>query len=759
MKRATNWLRQLLGRRQAQSNPDATPVVGQQSDVSALLSDAPLSNPEQDRLGRAPFAEALARAIVGLQAPEGFVFALYAPWGAGKSSTLNFVLYHVERMASPSEIVILRFDPWWYAGDEQLVLQFFRQLMLALGRPDVPERLRRLGGTLETFAKVVAPLSHVPFLKEWAEPVRQALRASGESVREAGEDLAKDAQRLRRDIDKVLRQQSARILIVIDDLDRLSRSEIQQMFRLMKAVADFPRTIYLLAFDRAVVATALSEVQHGDGQDYLEKIVQAPFDLPPPDEAALRGLLFEQLDLVLGQPDPELWDQVAWGNVFLEGIAHFIQTPRDVKRYVNALRVAYPAVKGEVNPIDFLAIECLRVFAPAVYHAVRANKDLFTGSDDRLGAVGPKPEDLRKQYEGILEAAEPGQRDPVQAILSRTFTRFASAFGAPHYGSEWETEWRKKLMVRSKDIFDIYFRLSVPLGTISSAEMRSILASAGDSEVFERELIRLAGERRPDGTSRARAFLERLQDYTKQDIPPEHIEPIVRAFFNAGDQLVIPEDEVGFFAFGNDVYVVHITCQLLMRLPSHEQRFQLLHSVLPTARALYTTAHCVSAIRQEHEEGKKRTPPRSDEECTVAEEHLQPLTDIAIRKIKAAAADGTLATVPHLAYMLYAWREWAGQEALSEYLTKTVETDEGLARFLEGFLQAERAHGMGDSVGRVNWRVRPKAVADFVADTDALCGRAAGILKEAPDWLTDRQRIALSAFVDECRNPSKYRYD
>ncbi len=759
MTRPMAWLRQLLRRRRTQTDADAAPVVEQQADASALLSDAPLGVPEQDRLGRASFAEALARAIVGMQAPEGFVFALYAPWGAGKSSTLNFVLHHVERMAGPGEIVTLRFDPWWYAGDEQLVLQFFRQLMLALGRDDVPERLRKLGGRLETFAKVVAPLSYIPLLKDWAEPVRQALRASGRSVRETGEDLAKDAQSLRRDIDKVLRQQSTRILIVIDDLDRLSGPEIRQMFRLVKAVADFPKTIYLLAFDREVVATVLSEVQCGNGQDYLEKIVQAPFDLPPPDEGALRGLLFEQLDLVLGQPDPELWDQVAWGNVFLEGIAHFIQTPRDSKRYVNALRVAYPAVKGEVNPIDFLAIECLRVFAPAIYHAVRVNKELFTGSDDRPGGIGPRPEDLRKQYEGILEAAEPGQRDPVQAILSRTFTRFASAFGASHYGSEWEAEWRKKLMVRSKDIFDIYFRLSVPVGSISSAEMRSILASARDREALERELIRLAGEKRPDGTSRARAFLERLEDYTKQDIPADHIEPIVRAFFNAGDQLVIPEDEVGFFAFGNDVYVMRIAYQLLMRLASHEQRFDLLRPVTLDAHALYTTVHNVSVIRQEHEEGKKRTPPRPDEECTVAEEHLQPLTDIAIKKIEAAAVDGTLTTVPHFAYVLYRWREWGGETAPKEYVARTVETDEGLARFLEGFLQAERAHGMGDSVGRVNWRVRPKAVADFIADTAVLCNRAADILNQAPDWLTDRQRISLSAFVDECRNPGKYRYD
>ena len=37
-------------------------------------------------------------------------------------------------------------------------------------------------------------------------------------------------------------------------------------------MADFPNTIYILAFDYDVVVRALSKVQHGDGKEYLEKV-------------------------------------------------------------------------------------------------------------------------------------------------------------------------------------------------------------------------------------------------------------------------------------------------------------------------------------------------------------------------------------------------------------------------------------------------------------------------------------------------------
>jgi predicted KAP-like P-loop ATPase len=752
--RALGWPRRFWRWKHTRTSDDKTPVVDRESSGSELLSDAPLSDPGQDRLGRAPFARALARSILGMPTAQGFVFAIYAPWGAGKSTTLNFVLHYVQEQATTSQVVVVRFDPWWYAGEAQIVLQFFRQLMLALGRPDVPERLRKLGGRLETLARVVAPLSYVPYLQEWAKPVHRALRASGESVRAAADDLAKDADTLRKDIDQALRQQDTRILVVVDDLDRLSASEIRQMFRLIKAVADFPRTVYLLAFDSSVIARALGEVQHTDGHDYLEKIVQAPFNLPMPDEIALRRLLLDELNLVIGEDPPDLWDQRVWGNVFFGGIDEFIKTPRDVKRYVNALRMTYPVAKEEVNPIDFLAIECLRAFTPELYDEIRSNKALFAGGEDDPGLRKLKPDERRPRYEEILSAVrDVNERAATTEVLSRTFPKFASAFGSSPYGFDWESEWRRMRRVCSKDVFDVYFRLAPSLGTISNREMRLTLVRGGDSEAFERELLRFAGERQPDGRSRASAFLERMEDYTKDAIPLAHVEPIVRAMLNAGDQLVIPEDEVGFFSLHTGLRIARLTHQLLMRLPSQAERFGLLAGIVRGGRALYTVVYNVALIEGEHDEKEQQRRPTPPEDRLVNQEQAQQLLDVARGRIEAAAAEGTLVTVPNLTEVLYRWRDWAGEDTPRAWAARIVETDEGLARFLEGFLSRVATAGMGDKTSRVRWRVRADTVADFLPDIGALCNRASDILKARPSWLTDRQRDALTSFVEDCENP------
>src|SRR5437764_9651607 len=89
------------------------------------------------------------------------------------------------------------------------------------------------------------------------------------------------------------------VLVLIDDIDRLTGDETREMFRLVKSLADFPNTIYLLAFDRARVASVLDESYGGAGSVYLEKIVQVSFELPLPPRESLWGLLTERIDAII----------------------------------------------------------------------------------------------------------------------------------------------------------------------------------------------------------------------------------------------------------------------------------------------------------------------------------------------------------------------------------------------------------------------------------------------------------------------------
>lgn len=88
---------------------------------AALLYDAPLVNPDDDRLGRRDFARHFANAIRNLDATEGFVFALSGPWGAGKTSILNFTRHDLQTNAdAKDDLLLVDFNPWWFSGRDDL---------------------------------------------------------------------------------------------------------------------------------------------------------------------------------------------------------------------------------------------------------------------------------------------------------------------------------------------------------------------------------------------------------------------------------------------------------------------------------------------------------------------------------------------------------------------------------------------------------------------------------------------------------------
>lgn len=123
-----------------------------------ILADTPLENPEEDRLGYAPFARNLANALCSVTTDDSLVFALYGPWGSGKTTCLNFILRYIEEKPEDQRPIIVRFNPWWFSGHGELLNQFFREFQVVLGKE---KRLKKVASLLADFSE---------FLSEAPEP-------------------------------------------------------------------------------------------------------------------------------------------------------------------------------------------------------------------------------------------------------------------------------------------------------------------------------------------------------------------------------------------------------------------------------------------------------------------------------------------------------------------------------------------------------------------------------------------------------------
>ena len=290
--------------------------------------------------------------------------------------------------------------------------------------------------------------------------------------------------------------------------------------------------------------------------------------------------------------------------------------------------------------------------------------------------------------------------------------------------------WVKQRRVAAGgEIADAYFRFAIPDGSIGHAEMKAILALAQNPDAFGAKLVALSKQIRPDGRTRLRAFLDRLEDYTEQEIPAEHIAPVVQVLFRVGDKLLRPEDEQrNIFDFGNDLRIGRIIHQLLLQLVEEPERFEILRDAIEGSDSLAVTALALTIFDQEH----KRHLEKPDAWRSVNAEHLKILQDLALPKIRAAAENGTLARSKRLGMVLFRWSDWAGPEEAQQWIAETVRTDRGLAELLE--LLLEEAYS----------RLDPNLMRHFF-NSPEIADHARRLTERAD--LTERQQTAVKEFI------------
>ncbi|BAY34652.1 KAP P-loop domain-containing protein [Nostoc carneum NIES-2107] len=528
-----------------------------------IFADNPLTNPEQDRLGYATFAKHLADSICNMNFTGGFVIAVNGHWGFGKSTILNFLVHYLKAKPEEEQPIIVTFNPWLVTGDEDITKRFVRQLQMSLSQfKAVPKGFRK------RIADFIKAVSEIPV------PYAQA----GKAVVKLFDNQQKDISELKEELEESLEDKHPRIVVTIDDIDRLNTDDIMQLFRLLKAMPNFDDVVYVLAFNKEVVHKIIADNQGIPGDIYLEKIIQATFELPIPEKTLLRRLLFEKLNILFADTPKEIFDFNHWSNLYFPGIDHFINTTRDIVRLINILTVTYPVTKGEVNPADVVAIESLRVFCPVVYEIIRKNPQFFAGYIDNQSASFPTLDELKHFHNSWLAQLENEDKEPIQKLVLELFPKLQSVYGDNYYDAEQETKWREQMLICSLENFYNYFRLALTTRELPDSEIKAILSLGLDAKAFADKLIELANEKLPDGTSKVRVFLEQLDDYSPAEIPLNHISAIVEALIKLKNHLQSCEDEqYNMFDLGNDVRIKRIISHLLHRL-NEQERFEIMQN-------------------------------------------------------------------------------------------------------------------------------------------------------------------------------------
>lgn len=339
-------------------------------------SDRPIESANQDLLGRSTFSKQLAEAIFKYGSKDGLVIGLFGKWGTGKTSILNIVVNEINSLSEDScdKPIIVKFSPWNYTDKDNLISLFFRVLKNKLDIDNDEEKRKKIRKALTDYSDALDALSLVPMVGSGLAILLKTI------AKAQGAELSKevDLDVTRNQLEKVLSETNQKIIVIMDDIDRLTNSQIRDIFQLVKQVGNFPNIIYVLSMDRNVVCRALEEVHNIDGSEYLEKIVQIPFEIPALMKPQIREIFLAKLnDTIKDIFDDITWNENYFNEVFNNCIEPYIKTLRDVNRVINTFQFRYRLLYKETAFEDMLALTTIEVLAPQLYQWIGNNKDLL----------------------------------------------------------------------------------------------------------------------------------------------------------------------------------------------------------------------------------------------------------------------------------------------------------------------------------------------------------------------------------------------
>lgn len=400
---------------------------------------------------------------------DSLTIGLMGEWGSGKTSILNLTEIHLEN----TDVKVMKFNPWIYSTYNQLIEQFFDELIDQFYSEkdyELGDNIRKYWIKINTSDLVKTTIPHLIALKNkrLANFLKDIFKY---------DSTEKSLEKIKNNINTKLLDY--KIVCIIDDLDRVSTTEIHEMFKLIKIMADFNNIIYILSFDKRIISESL-DTEYIDGEKYIEKIINIALDVPLATHLELKNIILNDLTTISEKHNIKLdedrlnsildyWD---FDTKKCHGILYFFKSIRDIKRFNNLLEFNIELIKNEVNFEDFIAITAIQIFKPELYEKIKYNESLFVKYSASKDEYLSKPEIAETEQHEFEEIV--GDNDNINYILKTLFPKMSFIYNTK-YISDYSSTYDEKLLICHPNHFKTYFKLNPIVKTITEEEISSII--------------------------------------------------------------------------------------------------------------------------------------------------------------------------------------------------------------------------------------------------------------------------------------------
>jgi len=460
------------------------------------------------------------------------------------------------------------------------------------------------------------------------------------------------------------------VIIVIDDLDRLTKEQVRMVVQLVKANADFDNVVYLLPFQRDIVAKALDNVTCEKGQDFLKKIVQVDLEVPdaPPDK--LRAIFFEKMDKIWRRAEFR-WDEKRkdrWRDMFEDAIWPFFDTPRSVIRFCSVMDFVFDGQIDDgalrVDPIDLVTLETLRMFEPEAYELIKKSRNT---SRNVFSELLYDDKERRQKIEADFKTLinRPEKTDPEKKRLSAALYGLIPQAGETGNSDRSHADWDRDCRVCHPKHFPKYFQLQASPEDAPAGLVAKFLRES-TPETRLRELWQEAVK-----TKKVSGLIERLW-LVRDEIPPEQIQPMILAILGTTDDLPEIKIEADFFQNDAESEISKLCARLLTRIDDRDQRDETFKNVVHKCDALSGPVMLTGLLNPDPEHAPHEDP-------IVRPEAVEDAKQVLLPRIWSKAKTPQFWDLRMAGYILYRLKEWENIEAVQSWLD-SVTQDSTIAR-------------------------------------------------------------------------------
>lgn len=441
-----------------------------------------------DLLNRNLFAKNLAKVLRIAPTSECLTVSLEGVWGYGKTSTINLVKQHLANDDHQRKNIIIEYNPWLIGNAEILIHDFLARFAVNINlhfeNSDKSKSSIEAAKQLLSYANLFGVVDFIPDSEPWSAVIKLILSKMGSFKNKLSKLNEKDILRKKNRVSNKLRELNVTTIVIIDDLDRLTPKEAFEVLRLVKSVADFYGTTFLLAFDPMYLHEILKGHAIAKPEEYLDKIIQLRLPLPVISSNDLEEISQQELKNLSQNNDLSRYfegDQDQLSHIYHFYYKSLIKTPRDIKRFFNHLRFVVNQVQGQVAFGDLFGLSLLAIKAANVYELIKKRPDYFVersiNSENAAESLdeGYKKFVISARDNAFLQIPDPLHKLLIQKLIERLFEH--------HEGDDSRG--------RVSDFRRLYTALhyDVPTEYVSDLEVKAFVNGSINREVFLDNII------------------------------------------------------------------------------------------------------------------------------------------------------------------------------------------------------------------------------------------------------------------------------